>query len=138
MLRASSLALRKEARQLTNRLLGRSHLEREKVFCIGMMKTGTSSSAAAMQSLGLKNLTFNQYIHQRWYQKGRVAKILYHTMQYRTIVLTIFLTAGLTLLTQLFASFRTPSSFFWTETHIAGLNLCACMLSGIEALTWLI
>lgn len=49
-----------------------------KVFCVGWVKTGTTSFAQAMRRLGFKHQSFDVDIWRKWYGKGDIHKIINH------------------------------------------------------------
>lgn len=52
------------------------------MFCIGYVRTGTTSFGAAMRMLGFRHATFEPHIYRDWFKKGRLDKILRYAMSY--------------------------------------------------------
>ena len=47
-----------------------------KVFCIGWLKTGTTSFGVAMRRIGFKHLGWDQDLWRNWYEKGKIEKLV--------------------------------------------------------------
>ena len=54
-----------------------------KVFCIGYLKTGTTSFGVAMIRLGFKHCKFDKEINQ-WYKNGQIERILNHARYFES------------------------------------------------------
>ena len=52
------------------------HGDYNKVFCLGWIKTGTTSFGNAMRRLGFKHCGWNQDAWREWYAKGEIDKII--------------------------------------------------------------
>lgn len=53
-----------------------------KVFCIGFNKTGTTSCGKALEMLGYRHSSFNRTVWRRYYQRGRLDRVLRYTARY--------------------------------------------------------
>lgn len=54
----------------------KSNKTQPKVFCIGFMKSGTTSFGVAMKKLGFDHTTFNVSLYRNHYEAGQMDKVL--------------------------------------------------------------
>ncbi|MBR9921968.1 MAG: hypothetical protein GYB31_14100 [Bacteroidetes bacterium] len=55
---------------------------KNKVFCIGYNKTGTTSFGAGMKVLGYRNASFNKKVWREYYLKGDLKKVIRFASKY--------------------------------------------------------
>ena len=55
-----------------------------KVFCVGWLKTGTTSMGFAIKNLGFVHLSYEQYIWRNWYQNGKIDKLMNYAKHYES------------------------------------------------------
>lgn len=53
-----------------------------KVFCIGFMKTGTTSLGKSLEQLGYRNSTFNYTVYRDYYLNGKLDQVLDYTARF--------------------------------------------------------
>lgn len=81
---AKKFAIARKANRLCIRL-GKSHAaprNYNKVFCVGWLKTGTSSLGIAMKRLGFKHRSFDVDIWLEWYEKGHIDKVVQYARHF--------------------------------------------------------
>lgn len=55
-----------------------------KIFCIGYNKTGTTSLGRALIDLGYQHSSFNQIVWRKYYQRGKIDKVLKYTAKFES------------------------------------------------------
>jgi hypothetical protein len=71
-----SCSIRKIRRMILRTTKPRNFEKYNKVFCVGWLKTGTTSFGYAMRRLGFKHCGWDQDVWREWYNKGDVAKVI--------------------------------------------------------------
>lgn len=56
----------------------------KKVFCVGWLKTGTSSMGKAIKSLGFKHLGYDEFVWREWYSKNHFNKLVNYASFYES------------------------------------------------------
>ena len=55
-----------------------------KIFCIGWLKTGTTSFGKAMQNLGFKHCGWDKYVWRELYKKGKLEKLIQYAQEFES------------------------------------------------------
>src|SRR5699024_4627029 len=55
-----------------------------KIFCIGFNKTGTTSLGRALTDLGFRHSSFSQIVWRKYYQRGKIDKVLKYTAKFES------------------------------------------------------
>ncbi|TVR39131.1 MAG: hypothetical protein EA392_07245 [Cryomorphaceae bacterium] len=55
-----------------------------KVFCIGYNKTGTTTLGKSLEMLGYRNSSFNPRVHNEYFQKGKIDKVLQYAAKFES------------------------------------------------------
>jgi Sulfotransferase domain len=77
-------SLRRRAnRVITPHFARPSRRSYNKVFCVGWLRTGTTSFAAAMRHLGFLHFTYDEDVW-RWFKAGMVDRVIRHARQWES------------------------------------------------------
>jgi len=83
LLRRSSLA-RKANRILLRTSRPRTFKDYNKVFCVGWLRTGTSSFGRSMRRLGFKHCGWDPDVFHDWYEKGKIEKVIRYARHFES------------------------------------------------------